>query len=421
MSEPEPSSFGSRNGLWPVAAGTGGRQTRERNEAAGYAPVDSLRPSSVDRRASRHLYEKGGYLLTRHDEKGTVEHASAAAELLLGRGPWQVEGRRWHDFVHPADAAAFEAWWGSLGHGSSSTYAYRLHPRPEDGTVVWVQTLASVLVDATGGATEIHALTHDVSLAVERSEELSRERRQLEGRNDTLTRDNLALSRFAGDAAHDLRAPLQAITGFAQLLARREGAELDETSQRFLAMIMGAAGDMANLIDAALEHGQATWAEARLEPVDCTAVMERTLLHLDAEIARTGATVHIGDLPTVHAERNQLGRVFQNLIANACKPGPGGRPTHVTVSSARVEGAWQLSVADDGVGVPPEDRERIFELFRRGRDAEEDGGAGIGLAICRTIVERHGGRIWVEDVPGAGSIFSFVVPDFAAPGADPTA
>jgi len=255
---------------------------------------------------------------------------------------------------------------------------------------------------------------------VERSEELSRERRQLEGRNDTLTRDNLALSRFAGDAAHDLRAPLQAITGFAQLLARREGAELDETSQRFLAMIMGAAGDMANLIDAALEHGQATWAEARLEPVDCTAVMERTLLHLDAEIARTGATVHIGDLPTVHAERNQLGRVFQNLIANACKPGPGGRPTHVTVSSARVEGAWQLSVADDGVGVPPEDRERIFELFRRGRDAEEDGGAGIGLAICRTIVERLGGRIWVEGVPGGGSRFSFFVPDFDAAGTDPT-
>jgi signal transduction histidine kinase len=234
---------------------------------------------------------------------------------------------------------------------------------------------------------------------------------ELERCNDILTRDNQALTRFAGDAAHDLRAPLQAITGFAQLLARREGANLDETSQRFLAMILGAAGDMANLIDAALEHGQTTWVEARLEPVDCAALVERSLLHLDAEIARTGATIHVDDLPTVRAEPNQLSRVFQNLIANACKPGPGGRPTQVSVSADRMDSAWQLSVSDDGGGVLPEDRERIFELFRRGRDAEEDGGAGIGLAICRTIVERHGGRIWVEDVPTGGSRFSFFIPD----------
>jgi signal transduction histidine kinase len=276
-----------------------------------------------------------------------------------------------------------------------------------------VQTLARVLVDATG-ASEIYALTQDVSPAVERSEDLSRERGQLKGRNDTLTRDNQALTRFAGDAAHDLRAPLQAITGFAQLLARREGAELDETSQRFLAMIIGAAGDMANLINAALEHGQATWVEARLESVDCTTIVERTLFHLDAEIARTGATVHVADLPTIQAEPNQLSRVFQNLIANACKPGPGGRPTHVTVSADRLEGAWQLSVSDDGAGVPPEDRERIFDLFRRGSNAVADGGAGIGLAICRTIVERHGGRIYVEDGPGGGSRFSFFIPDSLA-------
>jgi PAS domain S-box-containing protein len=383
-------------------------------EAHGYAPAGLVGASGVDRRGSRLLYDEEGYLLTRHDQKGRVESASSAAALLLGCAPWQIEGRRWHDFVHPADAAAFATWWGSLGQGSSSTHAYRLYPRPEDGTVVWVQTLARVLVDEATGTTAIHALTHDVSPAVERAEELSREREQLKGHNDTLTRDNRALTRFAGDAAHDLRAPLQAITGFAQLLARREGAELDETSQHFLAMIMGAAGDMANLIEAALQHGQATWVEAGFEPVDCTTIVERTLLHLDAEIARTGATLHVGDLPTVHAEPNQLGRVFQNLIANACKPGPGGRRTRVSVGADRMEGAWQLSVSDDGTGVPPEEREVIFELFRRGRAAQSDGGAGIGLAICRTIVERHGGRIWVEDVPGGGSRFSFVIPDYYA-------
>ncbi len=411
MSEEARSRYGPRNGLRPGAAVTNaGRPTREPYGAIGGAPVGPVPPNGIDRRASRLLYEEGGYLLTRHDEKGTVGSASPAVEILLGRTPWQIEGRRWHEFVHPADAAAFETWWGSLDHGSSSTHPYRLCSL--DGTVASVETLARKLAAGAAGATEIYALTRDVTPDVERTEDLTRQRGQLERRIDTLARDNQALTHFAADAAHDLRAPLQAITGFAQLLARREGAALDETSQRFLAMIMGAAGDMANLLNSALEHGQATWAESRLGPVDCAPLVERTLLHLDAEIARTGATVHVGDLPTVHAEPNQLSRVFQNLIANACKSGQAGRPTHVFVSADRVGGAWQLSVTDDGAGVLPEERERIFELFKRGRNAEGDGGAGIGLAICRTIVERHGGRIWVEDVPSGGSRFSFFIPDF---------
>jgi signal transduction histidine kinase len=247
--------------------------------------------------------------------------------------------------------------------------------------------------------------------AQSRTEDLAREYRELEQRFDALARHDLALTRFAADAAHDLRAPLQAITGFAQLLARREGAGLDETSQRFLAMIMAAAGDMANLISAALEHGQATWAEAPLSSVDSAAVLERTLVHLHADILRTRATIQVGHLPNVYAEPTQLGRVFQNLISNACKSAQPGQVAHILVSADRLANAWQLSVTDDGAGVAAEDRERIFELFKRGRNAEVDGGTGIGLAICRTIIEGHGGRIWVDDAPGGGSRFSFVLPD----------
>ena len=247
---------------------------------------------------------------------------------------------------------------------------------------------------------------------LDRTEDLAREHRQLERRFGALARHDLALAHFAADTAHDLRAPLQAITGFAQLLARREGADLDETSQRFLALILAAAGDMSNLINAALQHGQATSAESPRTSVSSAAILERTLLHLHAEIVRTGATIHVGHLPTVYAEPNGLGRVFQNLISNACKSARPGRTAHILVSADRLESGWQLSVADDGAGVRVEDRERIFQLFKRGRDAAGDGGTGIGLAICRTIIEGHGGRIWAEDAPGGGSRFSFLLPDF---------
>jgi PAS domain S-box-containing protein len=377
---------------------------------------DGLRPGrpAVDRRSSRLLYDESGYLLTRHSPNGAVSSASPAVEILLGRAPWQVEGQRWHEFVHPDDAGFFATWWGTIGVGAPSTHIYRLRPRPYDGIVATVETLARHITAGTNQVTEIHALTRDVSREADRTEDMTREREQMGRRLDSLAVHNLAVTRFAADAAHDLRAPLQAITGFAQLLARREGASLDETSQRFLALIMGAAGDMANLIDAALEHGEATWADSPFMRVDCAHLLERTLLHLDAEIVRTGAAVHVGQLPTVHAEPNQLGRVFQNLISNACKSVPPGRKAHIVVSAERLDDAWQLSVTDDGAGVAPDDRERIFELFKRGRDAGGSGGAGIGLAICRTIVERHGGRIWVEDVPSGGSRFSFSIPDPSA-------
>ncbi|HET9770608.1 MAG TPA: ATP-binding protein [Acidimicrobiia bacterium] len=374
---------------------------------------------SVDRRSSRLLYDESGYLLTRHDERGRVGRASPAVEGLLGPAARLVEGRRWHDFVHPDDAVAFGRWWDGLRPGFSSTHTYRLSPRPIDGTVTTVETLARKFVVGTSPVIEVHALTHDVTAAADRTDDLVRAHDRLERRFDNLALRDQALTRFAAEAAHDLRAPLQAITGFAQLLARREGAALDETSQRFLAMIMGAAGDMSKLIDAALAHGQATAADAAFTSVDCATLLDRTILHIDTEIVRTGATIEIGDLPTVHAEPNQLSRVFQNLISNACKAALPARTTHVVVSAARLNGAWQFSVSDDGAGVAAEDRERIFELFKRGRDAERDGGVGIGLAICRTIVERHGGRIWVEDAPAGGSRFSFFLRDFdgGSPGA----
>ncbi|HLF41314.1 MAG TPA: ATP-binding protein, partial [Acidimicrobiia bacterium] len=226
-----------------------------------------------------------------------------------------------------------------------------------------------------------------------------------------LDRSNQELARFAADAAHDLRAPLQVISGFAQLLARREGSRLDVTSQRFVASVLAAVGDMVELLDAALDQGRPTLAHRHPTPVDAGEVAARVVERLKSEIRSTKATVAVGPLPVVHTDRAQLGRLFQNLLSNALKSAPPHQNPRVTIAAERVEGGWEMSVSDQGVGVAPDDRERIFEVFERGARAYQAGGTGIGLSICKSIVERQGGRIWVEDAPTGGARFIFFLAD----------
>lgn len=165
-----------------------------RNVHASLTPAASDRPT-VDRRSSRLLYDESGYLLTRHDEQGTVGSASPAVQALLGQAPWQIEGRRWHQFVHPDDGAAFGRWWGSISQGSGSTHTYRLQARAADGTVTTVETLARKMSVGKTQVTEIHALTRDVTGEADRTEDLVREHGQLERRFDTLVLHDLAVTR----------------------------------------------------------------------------------------------------------------------------------------------------------------------------------------------------------------------------------
>lgn len=411
MSEKSSFVFQPWRDPWPIADAPMALRGREAPAAPASRDPRSQRPArpGADRRASRFLYEENGDLLTRHGEDGTVLGASPAVQGLVGRTSWQVEGHLWHDFIHPEDLAAFADWWKGLTAGSSTTHVYRMC-RP-DGSVVSVETLARRVVLLEQRAFEVHALTRDVTDHVERAAGLARQCRQLQDLVDGVRRCNEDLRRFAADAAHDLRAPLSAISGFAQLLAQHEGARLDELSQHFVAMILGATGDMGRLLDAALEYGQLATAGPQLALVDGTEVVKRALIRLQAEIDRTGAAVRLEPLPVVHADPVQLGRVFQNLISNACKSARPGATAHVVVGARRVALGWHLSVTDDGAGVSLPNRDRIFQLFHRGGDAPSDGGTGIGLTICRTIVERHGGRIWVEDGPGGGSRFAFFLPD----------
>ena len=235
---------------------------------------------------------------------------------------------------------------------------------------------------------------------------------ELARRVAALEHDNRELAAFAADVAHDLRAPLQAVTGFAELLARREGARLDETSQSYVGNILTAAGAMRELVESVLEHRQSSYGAVAPAWLNGNELVVAVLRRLQRELDSAGASVQIGSLPTVFADRVQLGRVFQNLIANAVHAAHQGRPLTIAVTSRRLGTAWEFAVTDNGVGVLAEDRNRIFELFQRGTgEGQRSTGHGMGLAICRTIIERHGGRIGIEKASSGGARFTFTIPD----------
>lgn len=236
---------------------------------------------------------------------------------------------------------------------------------------------------------------------------------------DAADRTQDELREIAYVASHDLTEPLRMVTSYLQLLDRRTADALDERSREFMFYAVDGAERMKALIDDLLRYSRAGTVGLNAGPVDLHALLVEVLRDLEPAIADAAATVTVEpDLPTVAADRVQLGQLLQNLVANAVKFRPEDRGNHVTVSARRLEGtdAVEVVIADDGIGVDPGQAERIWRVFQRLHHREEYPGNGIGLAICRRIVERHGGSINHADRPGGGSAFRVCFPE---PDADP--
>ena len=225
-----------------------------------------------------------------------------------------------------------------------------------------------------------------------------------------LARSNQELGQFAYIASHDLQEPLRVVASFSQLLARRYQGQLGTEADEFIAFIGNGVARMQGLINDLLEYSRVGTRGKPFEPTPCDALVEQVLSNLKVAITEVNATVTYDGLPTVQADATQLGRVFQNLIANALKFHHKDAPPQVQISAARQDRYWRFAVRDNGIGIDPAYHERIFVLFQRLHTSAEYPGTGIGLAICKKIVERHGGRIWVESAPGHGATFSFTIP-----------
>lgn len=228
-------------------------------------------------------------------------------------------------------------------------------------------------------------------------------------KTEELARSNRDLEQFAYVASHDLQEPLRAVAGPLQLLQRRYQGQLDARADEFIAHAVDGAARMQKLIDDLLAYSRVARTGTVLELTECGEALDQALRSLSVVLQESGAQVNRGELPAVMGVPIQLALLFQNLVGNALKFRYEDRPVQIDIGARRQGDEWVIWVKDNGIGIDPQYFERIFLIFQRLHSRAEYPGTGLGLALCKRIVEQHGGRIWVESTPGGGTTFFFTL------------
>ncbi len=352
------------------------------------------------------------------DEAANELYVSPQIETLLGfsQKEWLEDPILWYLQLHPDDRNRWhEEFASTCSTGKPFRSIYRFLAR--DGRVVWVHGEAKMVRDDNGQPLFLQGVAFNVT-AVRRAEEELKAHNQLlsqrvEQRTSELARSNAALERFGYVIAHDLRAPLRTIKSYTQKLPAAVIAQLDVQSGDYLTRIINAADRMRIQIDDLLAYSRVGSQGREPAPTECGAAVAAACANLQADIEESGAAVTIDELPRVLADRTQLVQLFQNLLGNALKFRAERSPI-IRVSARREEGAWLVSMQDNGIGIEPQYLERIFGLGERLHSISQYPGNGIGLATCERIVRRHGGRIWAASPgPDQGSTFHFTLPAVA--------
>jgi PAS domain S-box-containing protein len=347
------------------------------------------------KRAGR-FFRVTGDLVCMTDEEARFVELGNAWEDALGWTQAQLVGRSLEEICHPADRGAVEREFRALSNGSR-TVRFTVRCRGTDDLWRWFEWSGiRVREDAT-----VYAAARDVTARVEMQAALQESRRELK-------RSNEELEQFARVASHDLSEPLRVIGGYGGLLKRRDGEDLDPESRRYLDAMLSGVDRLQSMLDALLAYSRVGGAIASPAPVDTGRAVRLAWEAVAASVLESGAVLETDGLPVVDCDGALIGQLFQNLISNALKFVEED-PPRLAVSCGEGHADWTFSVEDNGPGVPPDAAERIFRPFERlhGRDTP---GTGMGLATCARIVEKHGGRIWVEPGRGGGSAFRFTIP-----------
>ena len=327
---------------------------------------------------------------------------------ILGYREGDLLGKSVKEVSHPDDRDVTDAQRARVRKGEIDSARFEKRYISADGQVVWVDVAIALVRDTAGVPQYEVAIFDDIT-------ERKQAEAALQQAHEELKRSNAELEQFAYVASHDLQEPLRMVASYTQLLGRRYDAKLDQDAREFMSYIVDGATRMKQLIEDLLAYSRVGTKGAEFKPVASEAALRRALFNLRVAIEESSAALTHDTLPTLPADEGQLAQLFQNLIGNALKFRSASVPRiHVGISEK--ENEWQFEVQDNGIGIEQQYYERIFMVFQRLHNKGEYPGTGIGLAICKKVVERHGGRIWVESRPGAGSSFYFTLPKQKAEG-----
>jgi len=374
-------------------------------------------------------------------------YVSPQIETLLGfsQKEWLEDPFLWYNRLHPDDR---ELWRREFARTCTTGVQFRSEYRiiARDGRVVWVHGECQLIRDESGQPLFLQGIAYDITESKRAEEALQRLHHDLEimvqqrtaelakvneslraeiadrqqaqqalARQATeLVRSNTELSQFAYVASHDLQEPLRMMSSFAQLLAERYRGQLNADADEFIHFITDGASRMQRLINDLLMYSRVGKGDMVTAPVNCNSVFALACENLQAIINESQASVTADQLPVVLGNDAQLTQLLQNLIGNAIKFARLDVRSEVHISAKKHGNEWFFRVDDNGIGFDPRHAERIFLIFQRLQSPVKYPGTGIGLAICRKIVDRHGGRIWAESVPGSGSAFCFTLPAMEA-------
>jgi PAS domain S-box-containing protein len=333
---------------------------------------------------------------------GTVTDWNAGAEHLYGYTAAEMEGKNISVLVPKDTTEELPAILERVRRGERIAHRETRRIR-KDGTSVDVSLAISPILDLSGNVVGASTVARDISSRRAAEAVIARQ-------SEDLRRSNDELRQFAYVASHDLSEPLRTISGYVELLARRYRGQIDDDADRFIQHTVDGCNRMRQLIDDLLAYAQAGRAEESTAEVDCTNVVDVVVAGMSAGLVEMDGLVEHDDLPTVYGDRSQLLQLFQNLIANGIKFARPGVAPRIRIEARPEDDDWIFSVTDNGIGIEPEYRDRIFVMFQRLHARNVYPGTGIGLAICMRIVLAHRGRIWVEDHSELGSRFCFSLP-----------
>lgn len=349
------------------------------------------------------------------DNEGMILFCNPQFAGLVRLPMEEVRGQLLTRFVAEAQRAVIER---LLEQAKLSRIRSRVMLKAEDGTLVYTQIAASPLEIegvrsiclVVNDLTELEASTRSVIVLRKQQEEIERSQLELRRAAENLARSNKDLQQFAYVASHDLQEPLRQVITFTRLLRERYRGKLDNKADEFIDFAVDGAERMSHFIRDLLVYSGLQSGTVQDTRVDMNEAFDSAAANCREAIMESGAAITRDHLPSVKGDPTQLVQLIQNLIGNAVKYGRKGMRPAAHMAVRRKKDQWIFSIQDNGIGIPREAYDRIFVIFQRLHPRTKYPGTGIGLAICKKIVERHGGQIWVESVQGSGSTFYFTLP-----------